>query len=135
MKIQGLDGREYNLKLSNTTRTTVSKPHFRMRQLLAKLFPLEHIYEEVTLLGTRTNKRPSLLFADFIIPSLKMVIEVDGGQHDEYNKFFHEDKAAYYKAVARDRDKSDWCDINGITLVRVKQKDSDEEWQKQIMGQ
>jgi len=133
MKIVGLDGYNHTLKLDSAVRTTVSKPHARMRALLKSLFPLERVYEEVTLLGTRTNKRPTTLFADFLIPGLSMIVEVDGAQHKNYNKFFHGNKDGFRRALARDKDKAEWCELNHITLIRVDEHESEEQWASLII--
>ena len=67
------------------------------------------ILEEVTLPGTKTSSRRTLLYADLYIPNRDLIVEVHGEQHFKFNSFFHKDKMAFFKAQARDKDKRAWC--------------------------
>ena len=61
------------------------------------------------------------LFLDFYIPHLSLAFEFQGMQHDEFNKFFHGDKDGFERSKKRDGRKREWCDINNITLIEVRE--------------
>lgn len=130
MKVVGLDGRSYSLTFSKPP-TKVSKGHALARGLLKEFFPNDVIYEEVTLKGTkRFNK--SNLYADFLIPNHKILVEVHGDQHYEHNAFFHESKLDFIEGQKRDRRKMEWCELNDIIYIELPCKESLDEWKRRI---
>ena len=54
---------------------------------------------------------------DFCIPALKVMIEVQGEQHEKFSKHFHKTRDNFNKAKARDNLKSDWCSVNSYSLI------------------
>jgi len=60
------------------------------------------------------------LRVDYLIPSLRLVIEADGKQHAEFNKFFHGTIEGFEKAKLNDMKKTIWCSMNNLVLVRIK---------------
>lgn len=60
------------------------------------------------------------LFLDFYMPHHKLAFEFQGVQHDNFNKFFHGDKSGFERSRVRDQRKKEWCDINDITLIEVR---------------
>jgi very-short-patch-repair endonuclease len=86
----------------------------------------------LVLPGTKTATRKSTLKADFFIPVRKLIIEVHGEQHTEFNNFFFKSKMDFYKAQARDRDKKQWCEINNFELIELFHNESIEEWRSKI---
>lgn len=139
MKVKGINGKEY---VWNLTKYDIfyddnrkrSKYHLRARNLLKEIFHSYRILEEVKLPGSTALNRKSVLYLDFYIPSLKMAFEVHGEQHYEFCPFFHKSKADFLKAKARDEDKIEWCNLNGIQIVVLNFKESDDEWRKHIKG-
>ena len=81
---------------------------------LLKAFPNTLIKEEeyVSYKGQR-------LFFDFYLPTLNVYVEVQGIQHTEFNKHFHQSAASFRAAKKRDRLKEEWCQDNGFTLVQI----------------
>lgn len=130
MKVVGLDGKEYkwNLGQFNRQRPKVSAGHARARQVLKELYPAHIVLEELTLPGC--GRSP--LYADFFINGPKLMVEVHGKQHFEFNSFHFKTKAEFVEAQSRDRRKAEWCELNGIRLVVLKDEDSDDEWRDQI---
>lgn len=118
MKIIGLDGKEYHLNVRESQhpmRTLAgckSKLQFRCGQILRKKFPYDTILEELHIPGHG-------LYFDFFLPVHKMVFEIDGAQHGEYNPFFHKDHKGYVSAQDRDCDKESLCEINGFAFFRI----------------
>lgn len=128
MKVVGLDGRQYNLNNASFRRQSNngSQQHLRARAILKELFGLNQILEEVSLPGT--NK----LTADFFIPDLKMIIEVNGQQHYEYVRHFHRDQKGFQASIQRDNNKKTWCELNQITLIELNSLESDDEWRTKL---
>lgn len=134
MKVTGLDGREYSWSAARKQGKSnkKSKLHKKARKVLNEIFPFDRVLEEVSLPGTRSQTRKTTLFADFYIPNRSLIIEVHGRQHFEYVSFFHEDRLAFHKAKARDRDKRSWCELNHIALIEFLFNESEEEWRGKL---
>ena len=136
MKVLGLDGREHSWNLTKSKyrfgKKKCSKNHKKARSVLKDLFPHDIILEEVTLPGSTSTSRKKPLYADFFLPSQKLMIEVHGAQHYTYNNFFYKTKQEFYRAKARDRDKEEWCDLNSINIVVLDHKATEDEWKQQI---
>lgn len=132
MKVIGLDNKEYNWSLgsSNLADTSRSKLHLKARELLEEMFPYDRMHEDITLPGSNTKMRKSLLYADFFIPNRRLVIEVNGEQHSNHISFFHKTKQEFMKAKLRDRDKAEWCEINGFKLVTLEYNQTVERWKE-----
>jgi hypothetical protein len=133
--VTGFDGREKKWRLpkkSKAKRGRQSKLHKRTRLILRDLFRRDIILEEVSLPGSNTTTRPSILFADFFIPSRNLIVEVHGRQHYEFVDFYHKTKSGFYKSQARDRDKMRWCRLNKIDIVTLKYTGDDDEWKTEI---
>lgn len=130
IKVLGLDNKEYKLRLPGSVRKSCSLLHLRARLVLNKLFPLESIFEELTLPGSGMNRKP--LTADFYIHSIKLMVEVQGQQHFVYNTMFHENKSDLYKSKVKDNNKKTWCEINDIVLIELPYSESDNEWEARI---
>lgn len=71
---------------------------------------------EFPVLGTKMT-------IDLVNFTRRIAVEVDGKQHDEFNKFFHKDRLNYLYQIKRDTDKEEWCKINNIMLIRIKPED------------
>jgi len=80
--------------------------------ILSELYPGDVICEEFPCSGEN-------LALDFFVPRKKVAVEVQGRQHHQFVEFFHGDKAGFDKQKARDRRKQEWCEINGIRLVKI----------------
>ena len=132
MIIKGLDGREYNWNpsASQAQASHKSNLHLKAKKLLDNLFPYDRILEEVSLVGSKTDRRRSILRADFYIPNRNLMVEVHGEQHYKFNNFFYKSKMAFYKAKARDTDKREWCELNDITLIEFNYNENIDDWRR-----
>ncbi len=132
MVVFGLDGKQYkwNIGQYNKKRPVVSAGHKRARDLLQELFPCEIVLEELGLPGSGKHN----LYADFYLNGPRLMVEVHGRQHFEFNSHYYKSRAAFLGAQARDKKKAEWCEMNGIKLVVLKDEDSDDEWRNQITG-
>lgn len=139
MLIKGLDDKEHKLNLSkyvNKQRKKSSGPHLKARQIIEELFPSVVILEEVRLPGTKeVGKAMSReLYADFFIPSLRILIEVHGEQHYEFNAHYHKNRLDFLLAQNRDRQKQYWCELNNITYIELPYNESEREWTHRIQS-
>ncbi len=126
MKIIGLDGKEYSLK-KKTNKRVVSSGHERARKLLKEFFPFFDAEEEVFIPGCKTA-----LYIDLIIFRLSLAFEIDGEQHRTFVPLFHGTIGNFRKQIQKDREKDEWCRINGINLIRLPDSDTDDDWRKII---
>ncbi len=127
MKYKGFDGKDYNLKLKKNNGKFKSSYHQIAYSLIKKIYPLYPVYEETKLCGTKND-----LYMDLFIPSIRLACEVNGSQHYKYNPHFHQNVAGYARAKARDREKQEWCELNGITLIELAYNESEEEWTRKL---
>ena len=136
IRVIGFDQREHKFNFAkNKSRKYLenkSSLHTKTREIIKELFPNLSVYEEVTLPGSKRIGRSSLLYADFFIPALMLIIEAHGRQHYEYCSFFHKDKMDFLNAKKRDLDKIEWCEINNIKIA-VLPFDRKEEWKQLIL--
>ena len=135
MKVYALNGREYNLDLKQyitNDRAKRSFYHLRAREIIKDVFHGYSILEEVKLPGSVNPAKKSVLYLDFLIPNVRIGVEVHGQQHFKYTPFFHKSKAGFMKAKARDRDKAEWCRINDIELIVLRFDDSEEYWRDKL---
>lgn len=119
MKTVGLDGSEYKLSLtgliSNGSLQNKSSFHLEARSKLKYIYPTLQILEEVPVYVRRNE----LLYLDFFIPLSKKCIEVHGEQHYSFIPFYHRSRLDFLKQQKRDRDKKEWCHLNGITYIEL----------------
>jgi hypothetical protein len=134
MKVIGIDGNEHRFNFSHNSRiqSNPSKYHVLARELLKSLFPLDNIYEEVTLPGTKIGVKGKSLYADFFVPQQKLVVEVHGEQHYSFSSFFHKNKMEFYKAKNRDVIKKEFCIINSFSFVELPYTENEDEWKHRI---
>lgn len=133
MKVKGLDGRQYSFVLSDNQYSSAenkSSFHLEARSLISKLYPFDPLYEEIALPGTGTSQN-SILYADFVIPRRRLVIEVHGEQHYKFIPFFHIDMDGWRLQQLRDGNKRKWCEINHWNYVELKY-DEQHDWQHKL---
>ncbi len=65
------------------------------------------------------NYKGQRLFFDFYLPTLNLYVEVQGVQHTEFNKHFHNDASAFKGQKKRDGLKKEWCSLNDNTLLCI----------------
>lgn len=133
MKVTGFDNREYNLQFTSKKTKSKSKGHLQCRELLKEVLPLERVYEEIKLPGSKRGGRDKDLYFDFFIPNLRIAVEVDGKQHEAFNTFFFDTKKDFVLSTIRDVRKEEWCELNNIKLIRLSHNESIEEWKTKIL--
>jgi hypothetical protein len=131
VKVFDSDGREvswnYAKYYSRRERGGKSKGHILARSIIKELFPFSTLYEEVTL------PTSPAMFADFFLPDKRIIFEVHGEQHYEYNPFFHKSKMDFYKSKNRDKTKRQWCESNSILIIELPHN-KEKEWKQIILN-
>ncbi len=83
---------------------------------LREEYPMDIILEDFTVPGSQ-------LSVDFFLPKRRMVVEVQGRQHDEHVPFFHGDKTKPNKfagQISKDRQKQEWAETNGYSFIEIR---------------
>lgn len=94
-----------------------SNIQFTTKQFLKNYWLSHIVYEEFPVFG-------SLMKVDFLNATKKIAIEVQGNQHQEFNKFFHDNsRLKYLNSIKRDYNKAVWLEKNGFTLIEIYEKD------------
>ena len=84
-------------------------------------------YEEFPVYGTRMK-------VDMINMTKRIAVEVQGAQHDSFNKFFHNNsRANYLSSIKRDYDKRVWLESNDFKVLEVFEEDLPSLSKKYIM--
>ena len=122
-----LQSKKVSKYLIDWDKKSKSNIQFETKQFL-KVFWQNHIvYEELPVYGTK-------LKVDFINATKKIAIEVNGVQHSQFNKFFHNNsRAKYLESIKRDVKKREWLELNNFKIVEIEQnevKDLSKEWFK-----
>lgn len=132
MLTKDLDGNTHNWLLTgNMAKGKVankSSLHLKARQLITTTFPTLQILEEVPI-NVRKNET---LYLDFYLPLKKVCLEVHGEQHYKFVPFYHTNMLNFLKAQKRDRDKEEWCEINGIKYIALPYDENVDQWQNRI---
>lgn len=102
-----------------------SSYHLLAREVIKECFT-DPLYEEVHVPGEN-------FYLDFFIPSRKIVVEVHGEQHYEFNSFFHKTKLDFLKQKTSDKNKRSFCEYNGFSYVEFPYNESKEQWTKRLL--
>jgi hypothetical protein len=121
VKFKTVSGGEKNVEIGKYKigwdSKSLSKFQFAVKQFLRPIWQFNDVYEELNVAGTK-------LKIDFWNKSKMIAIECDGLQHKEFNPFFHAgSRANLSKQIMRDDKKERFCELNGITLIRILETD------------
>jgi hypothetical protein len=123
MKLFDIDGNLVNVDVRASNYPVKAKSRSSLQgqtgEKVEELYPYDPVLEDFTIPGSRMS-------LDFFLPQKKLAIEVDGRQHHEFIPHFHGDRAtstAFAKQKVRDSKKEQWCESNGIKLIRIVDKD------------
>lgn len=132
MQVKDLDGNFHNWHLTGNIAygtTNKSDLHLRARQILIETYPTLQILEEVSV----PIRKGETLFMDFYLPLKKICCEVHGEQHYKFVQFYHNNMFNFLKSQKRDREKQEWCELNGIKYIVFPFDKKDDEW-KEILN-
>ena len=101
--------------------TSPSMLQLRAKKLLYPIWRTDIVFEEFPVYGTK-------LRVDFLNMTKRIAVEVNGPQHDKFNKFFHNNSRLNFLAgIKRDMTKSKWLESNKIKLIEVIEADLKDE--------
>ncbi len=129
MKLLALDGAEITIEVKPSKygrKANASQAHCRVGDIINEIYYGQNILEEFPIPRGRGLK------LDFFIPDIMLVIEVDGIQHDKFVKHFHGTIEGFRRAKSNDRRKRNWCENNGIQIIRIPDSYSEKEIREMI---
>lgn len=118
MRLKNINGREvsvstakYAIKWEGKSRSKVQRA---TKMFLKPYWQCCLVCEEFPVVGTRQT-------VDIINFNYKIAIEVQGKQHDTYNKFFHgkNTRTEWLSSIKRDNKKALWLERNGFVLCEI----------------
>lgn len=129
MQVSDLDGNYSKWHLTGNIAygtTNKSDLHIRARGVLNNKYPTLQILEEVPV----SVRKGETLYLDFYLPLKKICCEVHGEQHYKFVQFYHANMMGFIKAQKRDREKEEWCQINGIKYIVFPFDKTDNQWKE-----
>ena len=133
MNIRDLDGASHNWLLTGNMAkgktANKSSLHLKARAILSKVYPTLQILEEVPI----PLRKNDILYLDFYLPLNKVCVEVHGEQHYSFVPFYHTNKLAFLKAQKRDKEKQQWCELNGIKYI-VLPFNQEQQWEDIVVN-
>ena len=103
-----------------------SKIQFNVKSFFKDYWSGHICYEEFPVFGSR-------LKVDLINFTRKIAVEVQGEQHNEFNKFFHNNsRDKYLESIQRDMKKIQWLEMNEFKVLEVTKEDLPELSRKYI---
>ena len=103
-----------------------SKLQFNVKSFFKDYWSGHICYEEFPVFGSR-------LKVDLINFTRKIAVEVQGEQHNEFNKFFHNNsRDKYLESIQRDMKKIQWLEMNEFKVLEVTKEDLPELSRKYI---
>ena len=88
-----------------------------MKQFFKTYWYGQICYEEFPVYGSRMK-------VDLINMTKRIAVEVQGAQHDQFNKFFHgNSRAKYLRSITRDYQKRQWLEKNNFTVLEIVPED------------
>ena len=123
MRLYNLNGRLQKKSVSkyliNWNKKSRSKVQFKTKKFLEPFWKGHIVYEEFPVYGSRMT-------VDILNATKKLAVEVQGKQHGEFNKFFHNNsRLKYLEGIKRDIKKAEWLENNGFILLEIEENEVD----------
>jgi len=94
-----------------------SQLQFKFKQFFYPFWKNHIVYEEFPVYGT-------MLKVDILNATKKIAVEIQGNQHESFNKFFHENsRLKYLNSIKRDVKKEEWLEVNGFKFLELYEND------------
>ena len=121
MKLYNIKGKLVNKSVTkyriNWDASCRSNFQYEVKQFFKKFWYGQICYEEFPVYGTRMK-------VDLINMTKRIAVEVQGAQHESFNKFFHNNsRANYLKSITRDHDKIVWLENNNFKILEIFETD------------
>jgi len=105
---------KYRIKWEKQCRSNIQ---FEVKQFFKPYWANHICYEEFPVYGTRMK-------VDMINMTKRIAVEVQGAQHESFNKFFHgNSRANYLKSIKRDYHKALWLESNNFKILEITEED------------
>lgn len=108
-----------------------SSYHLQARELLSSTHPTVQILEEISI----PLRKGQTLYLDFYIPLLKWCIEVHGEQHYKFIPYYHGNMISFFKSQQKDREKQEWCILNGIKYIELPYNENIDQWKARLTNE
>ena len=121
MRLYNINGRLQNRSVSkyliDWNKKSRSNLQKEVKDFLKTFWKSHVVYEEFPVYGSRMK-------VDILNATIKVAVEVNGPQHNKFNKFFHgNSRAKYLSSIKRDWEKAQWLEKNGFTLIELEESD------------
>ena len=94
-----------------------SKLQFKFKQFFYPYWKNHIVYEEFPVYGT-------MLKVDILNATKKIAVEIQGDQHESFNKFFHDNsRLKYLQSIKRDVKKEKWLEMNEFKFLELYESD------------
>jgi hypothetical protein len=94
-----------------------SNLQFKFKQFFYPYWKNHIVFEEFPVYG-------SMMKVDLFNATKKIAIEIQGNQHESFNKFFHDNsRLKYLQSIKRDVAKSKWIEINNFKYLELYESD------------
>ena len=113
-KLVNKNVRNYEIHWDGKSR---SKLQFKFKQFFYPYWKNHIVYEEFPVYGT-------MLKVDLLNATKKIAVEIQGNQHESFNKFFHDNsRLKYLQSIKRDVKKEKWLETNGFKFLELYEND------------
>ena len=121
MRLLNVNGRLVNKNVKrysiNWEAKSRSKLQFKFKEFFYPYWKNHIVYEEFPVYG-------SMLKIDLLNATKKIAVEIQGSQHESFNKFFHDNsRLKYLESIKRDVKKEKWIDTNGFKFIELYEND------------
>ncbi len=94
-----------------------SKLQFKFKEFFYSYWKNHIVYEEFPVYG-------SMLKVDLLNATKKIAVEIQGNQHESFNKFFHDNsRLKYLQSIKRDVKKVKWLEMNEFKFLELYESD------------
>jgi hypothetical protein len=121
MRLLNINGKLVNKNvrknLINWEAKSRSKLQYNFKQFFHTYWKNHIVYEEFPVYGT-------MLKVDFINATKRIAVEIQGNQHESFNKFFHDNsRLKYLESIKRDVKKERWIELNNFKFIELYEND------------
>ena len=121
MRLLNINGKLINKNvrknLINWQGKSRSKLQFKFKQFFFPYWKNHIVYEEFPVYG-------SMLKVDLLNATKKIAVEIQGDQHESFNKFFHDNsRLKYLQSIKRDVKKEKWLEMNEFKFLELYEDD------------
>ena len=121
MRLLNVNGKLVNKNvkryLINWEAKSRSKLQYKFKAFFYPYWKNHIVYEEFPVYG-------SMLKIDLLNATKKIAVEIQGSQHESFNKFFHDNsRLKYLESIKRDVKKEKWIDTNGFKFIELYEND------------